>query len=177
MNVVVVDSGWEGRAAKTLDDLADEGHVVSWVKNAFLDFHIPYIDSAGEQRNYFPDFIVRCRNGSKMNLIVEITGMSKDKPQKKWTVENRWLPAVNLIREQYGWDRWDFLEIENETRLADFRNEILKKIAHAEPAKPARDVWSERAEYERESGQMTEDFELPERRVDVSRWGKNPVED
>src|SRR5207249_2889394 len=36
VNAVVIDSGWEGRAAKTLDDLHDEGHVLSWVKNAFL---------------------------------------------------------------------------------------------------------------------------------------------
>ena len=46
VNAVVIDSGWEGRAAKVLDDLYEEGHVVSWVKNAFLDFHVPYTDIA-----------------------------------------------------------------------------------------------------------------------------------
>src|SRR5262249_8754838 len=61
VNVVVIDSGWEGRTAKVLDDLAEEGHVVSWVKNTFLDFRIPYTDAAGEQRDYLPDFIVHCR--------------------------------------------------------------------------------------------------------------------
>ena len=116
-------------AAKVLDDLTDEGHVVSWVKNAFLDFHIPYTDIKGEQREYFPDFIVRCRNGEPLNLVLEITGMTKDKPEKKWTVENRWLPAVNRIREQHGWDKWDFLEIASESALADLRNLLLGKIS------------------------------------------------
>ncbi len=137
VNAVVVDSGWEGNAAKVLDDLTDEGHVMSWVKNAFLDFHIPYTDAAGEQRDYFPDFIVRCRNGASLNLILEITGMSRDKASKKWTVENRWLPAVNRIREQHGWDRWDFLEIANETALSDLRNVLLSKLSQP----PAFGLW------------------------------------
>jgi type III restriction enzyme len=61
VNVVVLDSGWEGNAAKALDDLREEGHVIAWVKNAFLDFKIPYTDSQGEQRDYLPDFILSCR--------------------------------------------------------------------------------------------------------------------
>ena len=131
VNVVVVDSGWEGNAAKVLDDLAGEGHVISWVKNAFLDFRIPYTDPAGIQRDYLPDFIVRCRlsDGSTANFIVEVTGFNQDKEAKRWTVLNRWLPAVNRVREQHGWDAWDFLEIEGETELADFRNLLLKKLS------------------------------------------------
>ena len=134
VNLIVQDSGWEAKAAKTLDDLADEGHVLSWVKNAFLDFRIPYTDSAGEQRDYYPDFIVRCRNGELTNLLIEVTGMRKDKAEKKWTVEQRWLPAVNSIRDKYGWARWDFLEIASEEELADLRNILLKRLAHARPA-------------------------------------------
>ena len=137
VNAVVVDSGWEGRAGKALDDLAEEGHVISWVKNSFLDFRIPYTDAAGEQRDYYPDFIVRCHNGEPLNLLLEITGMSRDKEPKKWTVENRWLPAVNRIREQHGWDRWEFLEIANEAALADLRNILLQKLSQP----PAFGIW------------------------------------
>jgi hypothetical protein len=56
---------------------------------------------------------------------------------KKWTVESRWLPAVNRIREQHGWDRWDFLEIANETALADLRNILLQKLSQP----PAFGIW------------------------------------
>lgn len=136
VNVVVVDSGWEAKAAKVLDDLADEGHILAWVKNSFLDFSIPYIDAKGDQRDYFPDFIVRCQNGEPLNLVLEITGMSRDKQPKKWTVENRWLPAVNHIREQHGWARWDFLEIAEDIR--DARNDIVNKLKS-----PAFGIWKD----------------------------------
>jgi type III restriction enzyme len=130
VNVVVIDSGWEGRAAKVLDDLAEEGFVTAWVKNAFLDFRIPYMDKLGAQRDYLPDFVVRARNGEPINLILEITGMRNDKPEKKWTVENRWLPAINRVRDRHGWAKWDFLEIADETNLADLKNILLKRLAH-----------------------------------------------
>ena len=128
VNLVVIDSGWEGKAAKVLDDLADEGRVLAWVKNAFLDFSIPYTDAKGDDRDYFPDFIVRARTdaGETINLILEITGMKRDKAEKKWTVENRWLPAVNAARAKHGWERWDFMEIAEDIR--DARNDILKKL-------------------------------------------------
>jgi type III restriction enzyme len=29
--------------------------------------------------------------------------MLKDKAEKKWTVENRWLPAVNAVKDKYGY--------------------------------------------------------------------------
>ena len=78
VNVVVIDSGWESKAAKVLDDLADEGRVLSWLKNAFLDFKIPYTDKSGADRDYVPDFIVRARTGAgeTINLILEVTGMT-----------------------------------------------------------------------------------------------------
>ncbi len=128
VNLVVIDSGWEGRAAKVLDTLADEGRIISWVKNAFLDFRIPYVDKEGTPRDYFPDFIVRAPtpSGDIVNLIVEITGMRRDKDAKKWAVENRWLPAVESVRAQHAWPRWAFLEIDEDIR--DARNLIIKKL-------------------------------------------------
>ena len=128
VNFVVMDSGWEGRAAKVLDDLADEGRVQAWVKNSFLDFRIPYTDALGVDRQYFPDFIVRATDGKgqPVHLIVEISGEKRDKAEKVWSAVNRWLPAANAIREKHGWPRWDFLEIAGDIR--DARNLILDKL-------------------------------------------------
>ena len=127
VNAVVLDSGWEGRAAKTLDDLVGEGRIVSWVKNAFLDFRIPYIDKEGRQRDYLPDFLVRARrpDGEELLLILEVTGMRRDKPEKAWTVTHRWLPAVNAVRDKHGWPNWHFIEIAGEDEVADLRNRLL----------------------------------------------------
>jgi len=176
VNAVIIDSGWEGRAAKVLDDLYNEGHVVSWVKNAFLDFHIPYTDIAGEQRDYYPDFIIRCRNGKPLNLVLEITGMRKDKALKKWTVINRWLPAINRIRLKYGWDKWDFLEIANETELADLRNILVKFLENPSATKVSSLIWAKRQDYIETHGEFEDDIELPKRSVDRNR-NKKPIED
>jgi hypothetical protein len=51
-----------------------------------------------------------------------------------WTLQNRWMPAVNAIGEKHNWPRWDVLEIAEEIR--DARNDILKKL-HAAPLVPS----------------------------------------
>ena len=119
VNYVVMDSGWEGIAAKTLEELPQ---VHGYVKNHFLDFEIPYVKD-GKDRVYLPDFIVqvKTKNGIK-NLIIEISGMSKDKAEKKWFVENRWLPAVNSLKDKYGYPEWHFIEIADDIR--NIRNQI-----------------------------------------------------
>ncbi len=76
-----------------------------------------------------PDFIACCRtdDGNSVNLIIEITGSNKDdKTLKKWFVENRWLPAVNAVRDRYGYDEWHFIEIANDLR--DIKNQLISKI-------------------------------------------------
>lgn len=125
VNFVVMDSDWEGIAAKTLEELPQ---VISYVKNQFLGFTIPYVKE-GKDRSYYPDFIARCRraDGSMVNLIIEISGFSKDKAEKKWFVENRWLPAVNSRKDKYGYAEWYFLEIANDIR--NLKNEIIGKIS------------------------------------------------
>ena len=77
---------------------------------------------------YEPDFIARCKTGSgkTINLIIEITGMSKDKAEKKWYVENRWLPAVNAVRDKYGYHAWNFMEVAEDIR--DIKNQIKAKL-------------------------------------------------
>ncbi len=180
VNVVVLDSGWEGQAAKVLDDLAEEGRIETWVKNHFLHFRIPYTDSAGESRDYLPDFIVRTRdrNGTAHHVIVEVTGARRDKYPKVWTATERWVPAVNALPLNRSFGRWDFIEIAGETQLADFRNILLRWLDAPADTKPRirAGVMDLRREFEHVNGPITEDFELPERTVDASAY-RNPFAD
>lgn len=125
VNAVVMDSDWEAIAAKTLEEIPE---VVSYVKNQFLGFTIPYVKD-GKDKLYYPDFVVRYTNAKDevANLIVEITGMSKDKAEKKWFLQNRWLPAVNAVQEKNNLGRWCFIEIANDIR--NIRNQLCDKIA------------------------------------------------
>lgn len=116
---------WEQIAAKTLEELPQ---VETYVKNAFLGFAIPYVKE-GKDKQYFTDFIarVKCSDGSVKNLMIEITGMNTDKEEKKWFVENRWLPAVNAMKDKYQYPEWHFIEIANDIR--DIKNQLADKIA------------------------------------------------
>ena len=125
VNYVVADTdSWEQIAAKTLEELPE---VISYVKNAFLGFAILYVNE-GKERQYFPDFIARIQTpgGPVVNLIIEITGMNRDKAAKKQYVEDRWLPAANAIRDQYDMDEWYFIEIANDIRI--IKNQLADKI-------------------------------------------------
>ena len=126
VNFVVADTdSWEQIAAKTLEELPE---VKSYVKNAFLGFTIPYSANKKEDNLYFPDFIARCQrpDGSLLNLIIEVTGMNREKAAKKDYTINRWLPAVNNIKDQYAFDEWDFIEIAND--ISDIKNQLKNKI-------------------------------------------------
>lgn len=124
VNYVARDSDWEAVAAKSLEELPQ---VISYVKNHFLGFTIPYVKD-GKDKLYYPDFIIKCKteSGSIYNLILEISGMSNDKDEKKWYVESRWLPAVNSVREKYGYDEWKFIEIANDIR--NIKNQLTEVI-------------------------------------------------
>ncbi|MCC5946205.1 MAG: DEAD/DEAH box helicase family protein [Bernardetiaceae bacterium] len=126
VNYVVMDSTWEGVCAKTLEEL---DNVIAYVKNDFLDFAIPY-KKDGEDKKYFPDFIVKVKSKQNpkifKNLIIEISGFSQDKDEKKWFVENRWLPAANALKDKYQYHEWHFIEIANDIR--NIRNQLTEKI-------------------------------------------------
>jgi type III restriction enzyme len=125
VNYVAGDTdSWEQIAAKSLEDLPQ---VESYVKNSFLNFAIPYV-AEGKDRLYYPDFIASCQRSdhARINLIIEITGMNKDKAMKKDYVHSRWLPAVNAVRDQYGYNEWRFIEIAGDIR--DIKNELLAVI-------------------------------------------------
>ncbi|GAB3309466.1 DEAD/DEAH box helicase family protein [Hymenobacter humi] len=117
VNYVVMDSDWEGIAAKELEGLEAMTEVEAYVKNDFMGFSIPYV-SKGKQRLYFPDFIVRCRfpNGQRVNIVLEISGSAEAKNDKRWYVQERWLPAVNSVAAQLGLDPWHFAEVANDIR-------------------------------------------------------------
>ena len=127
---VVLDSGWEAKLAETLEDM-DE--IVHYVKNFQLGFTIPYTFN-GEERSYFPDYLIRIRLPSPLgggaggegalpsptgrgaggevdllNLILEVSGEArKDKAAKVEAARNLWIPAIN---NHGGFGRWTFLEI------------------------------------------------------------------
>ncbi|MFN7240120.1 MAG: hypothetical protein ACK5UE_07385, partial [Chitinophagales bacterium] len=124
VNYVVMDSDWEGICAKTLEEIET---VESYVKNQFLGFAIPYTKD-GKDRQYFTDFIarVKSKDGTIKNLMIEISGMSKDKAEKKWFVENRWIPAVNALKEKYEYPEWHFIEVANDIR--NIKNQLIEKI-------------------------------------------------
>ncbi|HEX8328995.1 MAG TPA: DEAD/DEAH box helicase family protein [Hymenobacter sp.] len=128
VNYVVADTQtWEQICAKVLEDLPQ---VLSYVKNAFLDFKIPYLKE-GKDGNYLPDFIARVctQSGQTVNLIIEVTGMNRDKTAKKLYTEHYWLPAVNGDLEALGLppdEPWAFIEISEDEKY--FRNQLVAKI-------------------------------------------------
>jgi type III restriction enzyme len=129
VNLVVADTdSWEQIAAKTFEQLPA---VESYVKNAFLGFEIPYVDKSGTERRYQPDFLLRVKTpgDEHFNLIVEISGFARDKTEKRWFVQQRWLPAVNAQREQLGLLPWHFIEVTEIERIKEQLEAGIERIA------------------------------------------------
>jgi type III restriction enzyme len=119
VNYVVADTdSWEQIAAKTFEQLPE---VEAYVKNAFLGFEVPYVDKTGTERRYQPDFLLRVKTpgDERFNLIVEISGFARDKVEKRWFVQQRWLPAVNGQRQQLGLLPWHFIEVTDIERIKE----------------------------------------------------------
>ena len=89
INYCAVDRGWEHLLARQLDE-ADE--VAAWVKNDHLDFQIEYFHK-GSPRRYYPDFLVRLRDGR--NLILEVTGREWEGKAEKENALKNWTRAIN----------------------------------------------------------------------------------
>ena len=110
VNIASCDSDWEIRFCQILED---DKNVVSYVRNAGLDFAVPYTIDGRHERRYFPDFIVRINDYGNLHdllsLVVEIKGLrEEDAVVKADTMNRRWVPSVN---NQGRWGRWAFLEI------------------------------------------------------------------
>lgn len=109
VNHVVCDSSWEREFSRVI-----EAHprVRAYVKNQGMGFEVPYVYQ-GENRRYWPDFIVRLDDGrgpdDLLNLVVEIKGYrGEDAKAKKETMDVFWVPGVNHLGSH---GRWAFHEI------------------------------------------------------------------
>ena len=135
VNLVVADTDtWEQIAAKTLEKLPA---VESYVKNAFLGFAIPYI-AEGKERRYMPDYLVQLRTPKlrEAMLLLEITGFNKDKDIKRWYVNERWLPAINNVREKQGLPPWYFVEITDIENIKPLLEKAIRGIVEEIDAAP-----------------------------------------
>ncbi|MBF0565247.1 MAG: DEAD/DEAH box helicase family protein [Nitrospirae bacterium] len=97
MNFVVVDKHWEYYEAKTINE---NKTVKSFVKNDHLGFAIFYTYQ-GIVRRYFPDFIIRLKNGKY--LVLETKGMDNEQHQTKRAFLDEWCSAVN---QHGGFGKW-----------------------------------------------------------------------
>jgi type III restriction enzyme len=110
VNYVVADTEeWEQGVAKRLEQMPE---VLSYVRNQNLSFAVPY-EYQGIARQYLPDFIaiLETPEGSKLNLLIEVTGKKDDKKALKVkTAREMWVPAVNNTGK-YG--KWAMIEIQD----------------------------------------------------------------
>ena len=124
--VIAEDNSWQQIAAMKLDSM---DCVVSWVKNTYLDFRIPYT-VGDENKEYKPTFIVKVKKGdSIINLIVECQDFDADntgnKEAKRHYLKDYWIPAANNLKT-YG--QWDLLEVRDIDQLEKLINEKIKQI-------------------------------------------------
>ena len=86
---MVGDSDWEFLEARSINKL---DKVKSFVKNDHLNFAI-YYNYQGVVRRYFPDFILKMKNGD--NLVIEVKGKDDEQNRIKRDFLNEWCKAVN----------------------------------------------------------------------------------
>ena len=128
VNYVIAEqgSGME-QAVKVLEA---NKQVLSYVKNTYLDFRIPYTVS-DDSFTYQPDFIakVKGKSESEYHLIIELSGFDNDhkgyKAEKSFALKSCWLPAANNL-ENFG--KWELLEINNVDELNEAINQKIEKL-------------------------------------------------
>lgn len=136
LNAVVLDSSWEGEFARVAED---HPKVISFVKNQGMGFEVPY-RMAGRTRSYVPDFIVQLDDGrgsdDPLNLIVEIKGYrGEDAKLKAETMETKWIPGVNNLRDH---GRWAFAEFRDVALIGEeFQKLIDDALAKSGQTGPA----------------------------------------
>lgn len=97
INHCVYDSTWEASEACSLDK---SELVESFVKNDHLGFIILY-NYKGVIRKYYPDFIIRLKNGHY--FVLETKGQDNQQNQVKREYLNEWINSVN---EHGGFGKW-----------------------------------------------------------------------
>jgi type III restriction enzyme len=131
-HVVADTESWEQKMAQALEELGEEGVLISYVKNQQLGFYIPYT-VGGEEHNYIPDFIAKVDDGrgkeDPLNLIVEVSGeRDKDKEAKVSTARNLWVPGIN---NHGGFGRWGFIEISDPWDAKNTIRAVIEKTRKA----------------------------------------------
>ena len=124
--VIAEDNSWQQIAAMKLDAM---DCVVSWVKNTYLDFRIPYT-VGDENKEYKPTFIVKVKKGdSIINLIVECQDFDADntgnKEAKRHYLKDYWIPAANNLKT-YG--QWDLLVLRDIDQFENLFNKKIKQL-------------------------------------------------
>ena len=120
VNYLVMDTAkWEQQAAFYIDK---HRVVEAFVKNAGLDFTIPYLHN-GQMHDYVPDFIIRLKGDGAGHLILETKGYDELVEVKRAAAE-RWVAAVNADG-RFG--RWEYRLA---TKVSDVP-QILEEMAMA----------------------------------------------
>src|SRR3989344_4963407 len=112
----IFDSTWEATEAFELDR---NEYVESWAKNQWLNFYVNYVFN-GVIHKYYPDFLIKLKNG-KM-LVLEVKGKDDQKNKTKREYFKEWIEAVNSDG-RFG--KWEF---DVSFRTADVKD-ILRKHA------------------------------------------------
>ena len=98
LDYVVVDTEtWEQSATFWLE-ASDE--VVSYAKNDHLECGIPY-DYLNLSHTYFPDFLVRLKNGN--TLLLEVKGYEHDQTKSKHQAAHEWIAEINNWAQLGHW--------------------------------------------------------------------------
>jgi len=118
INFCVFDSRWEASEAFELDR---NPNVESWVKNDHLGFEILYIFK-GVVQKYWPDFIIRLKNGNY--LVLEIKGQDSQQDRTKREFLDEWIRAVN---SHGGFGCWQWAV---STHPSDVANVLHNGISH-----------------------------------------------
>lgn len=102
LNYIVADTHtWEQQVASRLEK---HPGVLAYVKNEFLGFAIPYLHDA-QQREYYPDFLIRLSSDPLFTLILEVKGRPDPMEQIKAAGAQRWVAAVNA---EGSFGRWGY---------------------------------------------------------------------
>ena len=118
---VVADSNWEHSVMFQLEKMSD---VISYVKNDHLNFEIPY-EFEGHKFRYIPDYLIRLRkkDGSILNIILEVKGFESEKDRAKIPAVLRWVDAINY---HGGFGKWVRTQCRDPNRVATDLEQLTK---------------------------------------------------
>jgi type III restriction enzyme len=93
----VYDSAMEAAEANRIEK---NPNVCAFAKNDHLGFAIQYIFN-GISHSYYPDYLIKLNNGK--TLVLETKGKETDEVQEKRRSLEKWITAVNSLKEYGEW--------------------------------------------------------------------------